>query len=122
VGSSLEGRRCTTRAGISSTAAALRHNGRDPTQPLTILPGLLMKRTFRYFDEALGVTRRCTCQVEASPAGLRHEGAVGIDDGRRASSVPAEGRLDRIWLVATRASRHPALATYLPAADGPYRA
>jgi hypothetical protein len=34
-------------------ALALRHNGRHPTRPLTIL-GLLMKRTFRYFDGALG--------------------------------------------------------------------
>ena len=37
-----------------SGALALRHNGRDPTRPLTIL-SLLMKPTFRYFDGAPGV-------------------------------------------------------------------
>jgi RNA polymerase sigma-70 factor (ECF subfamily) len=37
-------------------------------------------------------------------------------------AVPADGRLDRIRLVATRANGHPALAAYLPAADGSYRA
>jgi hypothetical protein len=36
--------------------------------------------------------------------------------------VPADGRLDRIRLVATRANGQPALAAYLPAADGADRA
>jgi len=37
-------------------------------------------------------------------------------------AVPADGRLDRIRLMATRANGQPALAAYLPAADGAYRA
>jgi RNA polymerase sigma-70 factor, ECF subfamily len=37
-------------------------------------------------------------------------------------AVPADGRLDRIRLVATRANGQPALAAYVPAADGAYRA
>jgi len=37
-------------------------------------------------------------------------------------TVPADGRLDRIRLVATRANGHPALAAYLPGGDGSYRA
>ena len=37
-------------------------------------------------------------------------------------AVPADGRLDRIRLMATRANGQPALAAYLPAADGVYRA
>ncbi len=37
-------------------------------------------------------------------------------------AVPADGRLDRIRLVATRANGQPALAAYLPGADGSYRA
>jgi len=37
-------------------------------------------------------------------------------------AVPADGRLDRIRLVVTRANGQPALAAYLPAADGAYRA
>jgi RNA polymerase sigma-70 factor, ECF subfamily len=37
-------------------------------------------------------------------------------------AVPADGRLDRIRLVATRANGQPALAAYLPAADGAHRA
>ena len=36
--------------------------------------------------------------------------------------MPADGRLDRIRLVATRANGQPALAAYLPAADGADRA
>jgi RNA polymerase sigma-70 factor (ECF subfamily) len=36
--------------------------------------------------------------------------------------VPADGRLDRIRLVATRANGQPALAAYLTAADGGDRA
>jgi hypothetical protein len=38
------------------------------------------------------------------------------------SAVPADGRLDRIRLVAERANGQPALAAYLPGADGSYRA
>ena len=38
------------------------------------------------------------------------------------AAVPADGRLDRIRLVATRANGQPALAAYLPGADGSYRA
>jgi RNA polymerase sigma-70 factor, ECF subfamily len=37
-------------------------------------------------------------------------------------TVPAGGRLDHIRLVATRANRQPALAAYVPAADGADRA
>jgi RNA polymerase sigma-70 factor, ECF subfamily len=37
-------------------------------------------------------------------------------------TVPAGGRLDRIRLVATGANGQPALAAYLPAADGSHRA
>jgi RNA polymerase sigma-70 factor, ECF subfamily len=37
-------------------------------------------------------------------------------------AVPADGRLDQIRLVATRANGQPALAAYLPAADGSDRA
>ena len=37
-------------------------------------------------------------------------------------TVPADGRLDRIRLVATRANGQPALAAYLAAADGADRA
>ena len=32
--------------------------------------------------------------------------------------MPADGRLDRIRLVATRANGQPALAAWMPAADG----
>jgi RNA polymerase sigma-70 factor, ECF subfamily len=38
------------------------------------------------------------------------------------SAVPADGRLDQIRLVATRANGQPALAAYLPGGDGSYRA
>jgi RNA polymerase sigma-70 factor, ECF subfamily len=38
------------------------------------------------------------------------------------SAVPADGRLDRFRLVATRANGQPALAAYLPGPDGSYRA
>ena len=37
-------------------------------------------------------------------------------------TVPADGRLDCIRLVATRANGQPALAAYVPAADGADRA
>jgi RNA polymerase sigma-70 factor (ECF subfamily) len=36
--------------------------------------------------------------------------------------VPADGQLDRVRLVATCANGQPALAAYLPAADGADRA
>jgi len=54
------------------------------------------------------------------PQSLRYVGREQVV--RFLSTVPADGRLDRIRLAATRANGHPALAAYLPAADGAYRA
>ena len=54
------------------------------------------------------------------PQSLRYLGREQV--ARFFGAVPADGRLDRIRLVATRANGHPALAAYLPAADGACRA
>jgi RNA polymerase sigma-70 factor (ECF subfamily) len=54
------------------------------------------------------------------PQSLRYVGREQVV--RFLSTVPADGRLDLIRLVATGANGHPALAAYLPAADGTYRA
>jgi RNA polymerase sigma-70 factor, ECF subfamily len=54
------------------------------------------------------------------PQSLRYVGRQQVV--RFFGAVPADGRLDRIRLVAIGANGHPALAAYLPAADGTYRA
>ena len=54
------------------------------------------------------------------PQSLRYLGREHV--ARFFGAVPADGRLDRIRLVATHANGHPALAAYLPGADGSYRA
>jgi RNA polymerase sigma-70 factor (ECF subfamily) len=54
------------------------------------------------------------------PQSLRYLGREQV--ARFFGAVPADGRLDRIRLVATRANGQPALAAYLPAADGADRA
>jgi RNA polymerase sigma-70 factor, ECF subfamily len=58
--------------------------------------------------------------LEMPPQSLRYLGREQV--ARFFGAVPADGRLDRIRLVATRANGQPALAAYLPAADGAYRA
>ena len=58
--------------------------------------------------------------LEMPPQSLRYLGREQV--ARFFGAVPAAGRLDRIRLVATRANGQPALAAYLPAADGAYRA
>jgi RNA polymerase sigma-70 factor (ECF subfamily) len=58
--------------------------------------------------------------LEMPPQSLRYLGREQI--ARFFGAVPADGRLDRIRLVATRANGQPALAAYVPAADGAYRA
>jgi RNA polymerase sigma-70 factor, ECF subfamily len=54
------------------------------------------------------------------PQSLRYLGREQVV--RFFGAVPAEGRLDRIRLVATRANGQPALAAYLPGAGGSYHA
>jgi hypothetical protein len=54
------------------------------------------------------------------PQSLRYVGREQVV--RFFGAVPAGGRLDRIRLVATGANGQPALAAYLPAADGSHRA
>jgi RNA polymerase sigma-70 factor, ECF subfamily len=58
--------------------------------------------------------------LEMPPQSLRYLGREQV--ARFFGAVPADGRLDRIRLVATRANGQPALAAYLPGADGSYRA
>ncbi|MGH2813785.1 MAG: RNA polymerase subunit sigma-70 [Actinomycetota bacterium] len=58
--------------------------------------------------------------LEMPPQSLRYLGRERV--ARFFGAVPADGRLDRIRLVATRANGQPALAAYLPAADGAYHA
>ena len=58
--------------------------------------------------------------LEMPPQSLRYLGREQV--ARFFGAVPADGRLDRIRLVATRANGQPALAAYLPAADGASRA
>jgi RNA polymerase sigma-70 factor, ECF subfamily len=58
--------------------------------------------------------------LEMPPQPLRYLGRDQV--ARFFGTVPADGRLDRIRLVATRANGQPALAAYLPAADGADRA
>jgi RNA polymerase sigma-70 factor (ECF subfamily) len=58
--------------------------------------------------------------LDMPPQSLRYLGREQV--ARFFGAVPVDGRLDRIRLVATRANGRPALAAYVPAADGAYRA
>jgi RNA polymerase sigma-70 factor, ECF subfamily len=58
--------------------------------------------------------------LEMPPQSLRYLGRERV--ARFFGAVPADGRLDRIRLLATRANGQPALAAYLSAADGADRA
>jgi len=58
--------------------------------------------------------------LEMPPQSLGYLGREQV--ARFFSAVPADGRLDQIRLVATRANGQPALAAYAPAADGASRA
>jgi RNA polymerase sigma-70 factor, ECF subfamily len=58
--------------------------------------------------------------LEMPPQSLRYLGREQV--ARFFGAVPADGRLDRIRLVATRANGQPALVAYLPTADGADRA
>jgi RNA polymerase sigma-70 factor, ECF subfamily len=58
--------------------------------------------------------------LQMPPQSLRYLGREQV--ARFFAVVPADGRLDRIRLVATRANGQPALAAYVPAADGAVRA
>src|SRR4029453_6516553 len=58
--------------------------------------------------------------LEMPPQSLRYLGREQVT--RFFGTVPADGRLDRIRLVATCANGQPARAAYLPAADGADRA
>jgi RNA polymerase sigma-70 factor (ECF subfamily) len=70
--------------------------------------------------EGLAALLREDAVLHMPPQSLRYLGRQGV--ARFFGAVPAGGRLDHTRLVATRANGHPALAAYLPAADGSYRA
>jgi RNA polymerase sigma-70 factor (ECF subfamily) len=70
--------------------------------------------------EGLAALLREDAVLHMPPQSVRYLGREAV--ARFFGAVPADGRLDRIRLVATRANGHPALAAYLPAADGSYRA
>jgi RNA polymerase sigma-70 factor (ECF subfamily) len=70
--------------------------------------------------EGLAALLREDAILHMPPQSLRYVGRERIVEFF--SAVPADGRLDRIQLVVTRANGHPALAAYLPGADGSYRA
>jgi len=70
--------------------------------------------------EGLAALLREDAVLHMPPQSLRLMGRGQV--ARFFGAVPADGRLDRIRLVATRANGQPALAAYLPAADGAYRA
>jgi RNA polymerase sigma-70 factor, ECF subfamily len=70
--------------------------------------------------EGLAALLREDAILHMPPQSLRYVGRERIVEFF--SAVPADGRLDRIQLVVTRANGHQALAAYLPGADGSYRA
>ena len=70
--------------------------------------------------EGLAALLREDAILHMPPQSLRYVGRKRIVGFF--SAVPADGRLDQIRLVATRANGQPALAAYLPAADGADRA
>jgi RNA polymerase sigma-70 factor (ECF subfamily) len=69
--------------------------------------------------EGLAALLREDAILHMPPQSLRYVGCERIMGFF--SAVPADGRLDRIRLVASRANGQPALAAYLPGADGSYR-
>jgi GNAT superfamily N-acetyltransferase len=73
---------------------ALRHNGRDPTRPLTTL-GLLMKRTFRYLDGALAYRAPAGVHERPRRAGVAIEVAREPD---RAAVLDFEAATFPHWL------------------------
>jgi RNA polymerase sigma-70 factor, ECF subfamily len=66
--------------------------------------------------QGLAALLREDAVLHMPPQSLRHLGREQV--ASFFGAVPAHGRLDRIRLVATRANGQPALAAYLPAADG----
>jgi RNA polymerase sigma-70 factor (ECF subfamily) len=70
--------------------------------------------------EGLAALLREDAVLHMPPQSLRYLGRQEV--AGFFGAVPAGGRLDRIRLVATGANGHPALAAYLSAADGSYRA
>jgi RNA polymerase sigma-70 factor (ECF subfamily) len=70
--------------------------------------------------QGLAALLREDAVLHMPPQSLRYLGREQV--ARFFGAVPADGRLDRIHLVATRANGQPALAAYLPGADGAYRA
>jgi len=69
----------------------------------------------RDIDGLVGLLRE-DAVLHMPPLALRHVGREQI--ARFLRTVPAEGRLDRIRLVATRANGQPAVAAYLPSDGG----
>jgi len=70
--------------------------------------------------EGLAALLREDAILHMPPQSLRYVGRKRIVGFFGA--VPADGRLDQIRLVVTRANGQPALAAYVPGADGSYRA
>jgi RNA polymerase sigma-70 factor, ECF subfamily len=69
--------------------------------------------------EGLAALLREDAILHMPPQSLRYVGRERIMGFF--SAVPADGRLDRIRLLASRANGQPALAAYLPGADSSYR-
>jgi RNA polymerase sigma-70 factor, ECF subfamily len=70
----------------------------------------------RDIDGLVGLLRE-DAVLQMPPLALRYVGREQI--ARFLGTVPAEGRLDRIRLVATQANGQPAVAAYLPSDGGP---
>ena len=69
----------------------------------------------RDIDGLIGLLRQ-DAVLHMPPLALRYVGREQI--ARFLGTVPAEGRLDRIRLVATQANGQPAVAAYLPSGGG----
>jgi RNA polymerase sigma-70 factor (ECF subfamily) len=93
--------------------------GSLPLQEQEVLRRFMLAWQQRDID-GLAALLREDAVLHMPPQLLRYLGREQV--ARFFGAVPAEGRLDRIRLVVTRANGHPALAAYLPAADGAYRA
>ena len=90
-----------------------------PAQEQDVLRRFMLARQ-RCDLEGLAALLAEDAVLEMPPQSLRYLGREQV--ARFFGAVPADGRLDRIRLLATRANGQPALAAYLPAADGAYRA
>jgi RNA polymerase sigma-70 factor (ECF subfamily) len=116
VNSALQRARASLARGLPPTSSSARSL---PLQEQDVLRRFMLAWQRRDVGELAALLAE-DAVLHMPPHSLRYRGREQV--AGFFGAVPADGRLDRIRLVATRANGQPALAAYLPAADGPHHA